>query len=101
MRLRPLGNTLRHYILVNVFIRPPLDYWDVIYDRTYIVSFQQSIKSIQYNAAIAITGAMWETSLEKFFQELDWKPEKQGVGQENYVYFKMCYIINYPVIFLN
>ena len=43
---------------------------DITYDQTFNESFDQRIESIQYNAAIAITGAVRGTSSEKFNQEL-------------------------------
>ena len=52
------------------FARPHLDYGDIIYDQTFNESFHQRIKSIQYNAAIAVTGEIRGTSSEKFYQEL-------------------------------
>ena len=41
------------------------NYGDKIYDRAYNSSFHQNIESIQYNAALAITGTIRETSKEK------------------------------------
>ena len=52
------------------FIRSHLDYADVIYDRPNNNSFSEKIESIQYNAALAITGAIRGTSKEKLYQEL-------------------------------
>ena len=52
------------------FIRPHLDYGDMIYDRAYNALFHQNIESIHYNAALEITGAVRETSREKLYQEL-------------------------------
>ena len=43
------------------FIRPHVDYGDIIYNQVYNVSFHQKIESIQYNA-LAITGAIRGTS---------------------------------------
>ena len=51
------------------FIRPHLDYSDIIYDRAFNESFHKNLESIQYNAAIAITGAIRGISCETFFQE--------------------------------
>ena len=71
--LRKLQNTLPRPSLLTIyksFIRPDLDYGDVIYDQGYNVSFQQKVESIQYNAAIAITGAIRGTSKKKIFEEL-------------------------------
>ena len=71
--LRKLQNTLPRSSLLAIyksFIRPHLDYGDIIYDQAYNVSFQQKIESIQYNAAVALTGAIRGTSKEKLFEEL-------------------------------
>ena len=56
--------------IYKTFIRLHLDYGDVIYDHAFNESFHQRLESIQYNAAIAITGAIRGTSSEKLFQEL-------------------------------
>ena len=57
----------RHFLITiyKTFIRPHLDYGDVIYDRAFNESFHQRLEFIQYNAAIAITGTIRETSSEK------------------------------------
>ena len=43
---------------------------DTIYDQAYNDYFHQKLESIQYNAALAITGAIIDTSSEKLYQEL-------------------------------
>ena len=48
-------------------IRPHLDYGDIIYDQAYNVSFQQKVESTQYNAALAITGAIRGIYIEYLF----------------------------------
>ena len=53
------------------FIWPHIDYGDIVYDRAFNESFHKNLESFQYNAAIAITGAISGTSSEKLFQELD------------------------------
>ena len=66
--LRKLQAFLPRQSLVTVykaFIRPHLEYGDIIYDQTYNKSFYQKMESIQYNAALAITGAIRGTSKEK------------------------------------
>ena len=63
--LRKLQDTLPRTSLITIFksfIRPHLDYGDIIYDRAYNTSFHQNIESIQYNTALAITGAVRGTS---------------------------------------
>ena len=71
--LRKLHNTLPRLPLLTIyksFIRPHLDYGDVIYDQAYTASFHQKIESVQYNSALAITGAIRGTSKEKLYHEL-------------------------------
>ena len=56
--LRKLHNTLPRLPLLTIyksFIRPHLDYVDIIYDQAYTASFHQKIESVQYNSALAIT----------------------------------------------
>ena len=52
------------------FVRPHLDYGDVIYDQPNNSRLSDKIESVQYNAALAITGAIRGTSKEKLHQEL-------------------------------
>ena len=52
------------------YIRPHLDYCDVIYDQPHNESFCKKIESIQYNAALAITGAIKGTSRVRLYREL-------------------------------
>ena len=42
----------------------------MIYDQTFNMLFQQKVETIQYNAALAITGAIRGSSREKLYQEL-------------------------------
>ena len=52
------------------FIRPLLDYADVIYDQVSNAAFSKKIEPVQYNAVLAITGAIKGSSREKLYQEL-------------------------------
>ena len=53
------------------FIRPHLDYGDIIYDQSYNTSFHQRLEeSLQYYVVVAITGAICGTSKEKLYNEL-------------------------------
>ena len=63
---------LRHSLITiyKTFIRPHLDYGDVIYDHAFNESFHQRLESIQSNAAITITGTIRGTSSEKLLEEL-------------------------------
>ena len=56
--------------IYKTFIRSQLDYADIIYDQAYNSAFHDKLESIQYNACLAITGAIRGTSTEKIYQEL-------------------------------
>ena len=52
------------------FVRPHLDYGDIIYDKSNNESFKNKTENIQYKACIAITGAIQGTSREHLYHEL-------------------------------
>ena len=47
-----------------------LGHRDIIYDNSSNASLAQMIESVQYNAALAITGAIRGSSIEKLYHEL-------------------------------
>ena len=47
------------------FIRPQLDYGDVVYDQPSNDAFANKLETVQYNAALEITGVIKGTSREK------------------------------------
>ena len=66
--LRKLQHVLPRHALITIykyFIRPYLDYGDILYYKAFNESFHQKIESIQYNASLAITGAIRGSSSEK------------------------------------
>ena len=71
--IRHLSGTLPRKSLLTLyksFARPHLDYADIIYDQPHNERLCSRIESIQYNAALAITGAIKGTSRERLYQEL-------------------------------
>ena len=71
--LQKLSNLLPRRALVTIykaFVRPYIDYGDVLYGQAFNNSFHAKIESVQYNACLTITGAIWGTSREKIYQEL-------------------------------
>ena len=52
------------------FVRPNLDYADIIYDKPFNESFKTKIEMIQYRAALVITGAIKGTSRDRLYQEI-------------------------------
>ena len=63
--LLPRSSLLTIY---KCFIRAHLDYRNVIYDQPNLSSLANKIESVQYNAALAITGAIRGTSKEKLYR---------------------------------
>ena len=65
--LRKLQNILPMPALLTIyrcFVRPHLDYGHIIYDQAFNLSFHQKLESIQYNAALTLTGAIRGSSRE-------------------------------------
>ena len=56
--------------IYKAFLRPLIDYGDIIYDQPQNESFCDKIESAQYKVALAITGAIQGTSRDKLNQEL-------------------------------
>ena len=56
--------------IYETFIRPHLDYCDVICDKIFNESWHKKRESAQYNAVLAITEAIWGTNTVKLYQEL-------------------------------
>ena len=71
--IKKLRYTLPRNSLITIykaFLRPLIDYGDIIYDQSQNESFCEKIESVQYNAALAITGAIQGTSRDKIYHEL-------------------------------
>ena len=54
----------------KAFLRPLIDYGDIIYDQPQYEFFCEKLEYIEYKAALAITGAIQGSSREKIYQEL-------------------------------
>ena len=54
----------------KTFLRPLIDYGNIIYDQPQNESFCEKLESVQYKALLAITGALQGTSHSKIYQEL-------------------------------
>ena len=71
--IKKLRYTLPRKSLITIykaFLRPLIDYGDIIYDQPQNESFNEKLEAVQYKAALAITGAVQGTSREKLYQEL-------------------------------
>ena len=80
----PQGSLLT---IFKSFVWPHLDYGDVIYDQSYNNTFHQKMESIQYNAALAIIGAIRGSSREKLYQELSLESLRQRRWYRKLRYF--------------
>ena len=71
--LRKFQHVLQRLSLLSIhktFLRPYLDYGDAIYDKVFNQSFHKKLESVEYNVALAMTGAIRRTNTEKLNQEL-------------------------------
>ena len=78
--IRKLQNLLPRTALITLykaFVRPHLDYGDIIYDQAHNASFHQKLESLQYSACLAITGAICGSSREVIYQELGFQSLQQ------------------------
>ena len=69
--IKKLQNILLRQALLTIyesFVRPHLDYGYIIYDQPKNERFCQKIESYQYNAALAITGTIRDTSQTKIYR---------------------------------
>ena len=75
-------------IIYKSFVRPHLNYGDVIYDQPNNSRLSDKIESAQYNAALAITGAIRGTSKEKLYQELglEFLKDRRWLRRMSYLY---------------
>ena len=87
---KKISKTSPQHALITIyksFVRPHLDYGDIIYDQPNKENLNQKIERIQYNAALAITGAIKGTSQAKLYNELGFESLNLDVGFRNYVLF--------------
>ena len=89
------------------FIRPHLDYGDIIYDKPNNESFKNKIENVQYKACIAITGAIQGTSRERLYHELGytmnqaWNLQEIDDGVANLNFFNKIVNGLAPMYFTN
>ena len=67
--------------MYKAFVRPHLDYGDMIYDEAYNETFHQKLESIQYNTCLSLSGS----SREKLYHELGLESL-----QRQHLYRKLC-----------
>ena len=71
--IKKLSNVLPRKSLIIIyksFVKPHLDYGDLIYDQPKNESFCEQIESVQCNVSLSITGAIKGTSRLKLYNEI-------------------------------
>ena len=53
-----------------MFVRPHLDYADIMYDKPGDINFESKLERVQYNACLAITGAKQGNNRNSIYAEL-------------------------------
>ena len=102
--LRKLQKILTRAPLLTIyksFIIPHLYYGDIIYEKAYNSSFHQNLEKIQYNSALAITGAIRGTSKEKLYQELELESLEKRRWYQKLCYFYKIFNKQSPTYLLN
>ena len=97
--IRKLNSVLPRFSLLTIyksFVGPHLDYGDVIYDQPNNQSFIDKIESVQYNAALAITGAIRETSRTKLYKELGLESLKDRRWMHRLCFFQKIFFTRSP-----
>ena len=97
--IKRLNSVLSRFSLITIyksFVRPHLDYGDVIYDQPNNQSFADKIESVQYNAALAITGAFRGTSKIRLYKELGFESLKDRRWMRRLCYFRKIFYTHSP-----
>ena len=69
---------MTHVVTIyKFFLRPHLDYGDVIFEQSRNATFSNRIESAQCNAALAITRTIRGTPKEKLYQKLGFETMKE------------------------
>ena len=92
--IRKMKNSLPRPSLMALyksFIRPHLYYGDIIYDQPFNNSFQNKIESVQYNACLAVTGAIRGASKERLYEKLGLESLQHHCCIGNFVIFTKLY----------
>ena len=72
--IKKLRYSLPRKLLITIykaFLRPLIDYESIIYDQPQNESFCEKLESVQYKVALAITGAIKGSSLEKILNDFE------------------------------
>ena len=72
-----INNVLNMKVLLTIYksyVGPHLHYGDILYHQSYNGSINSTLESVQYNATLAIAGAIKGTSSSKLYKKLGLSP---------------------------
>ena len=69
------------------FVQQPLDYGDIIYDNSVNESLINKLEKLQYQACLAITGAIQGTSRKIIYKELGFESLQIGWWYKKMIFF--------------
>ena len=99
-----LQNPLPRAALITLyksFIKPYLDYGNIIYEQAFNSSFHEKLESIQYSASLAITGAIRGTSREKLYNKLGFESLHAKRWYRKLCCFYKFYVFKQPEYLFN
>ena len=66
--------------IYKTFVRPILDYTDIIFDKSLTEPFKDKLEMVQYNTALVITGAIKGASRDHIYREVGLESLLNGDG---------------------
>ena len=82
-------------IIHESYVRPHLEYGDIVYDKPNNSSLSNKIKSLNFNTALAIADTIRDSTKEKFYQELSFESLKDRRCMRKIVYFERISDVNH------
>ena len=87
--------------IYKLFIRPLLDYADVIYDQPSNASFFEKIEAVQYNAVLAMTGAIKGSFREKLYEVLGLQDlYRKRWARRLYLLYNIFQLVSHPIFIM-
>ena len=100
--MKKLSLTLSRNSLLTIyktFVRPILDYADIIYDKPLTESFKDKLEMVQYNTAFVITGAFKGTSRKCIYRELGLESLAERRWSRKIFFFHKMIMVPYQHIY--
>ena len=98
--LYPIAKFLPRYVLNDIFttyIRPHLDYCDIIYDGTLTLTDSARLQTLQNRCARLVTGTLFRTSTDALLNDLGWERLEDRRLIHKLLFFHRLYYNNPPL----